>query len=80
VSAQSAPGGPHDGAETREGPWFCVYGHEHGDKKGAVFCDAVWDQSWRGSVCGLHDAGLTMNCTCTPTQSDGVDPAGTMEP
>jgi hypothetical protein len=54
-------------------PWFCVYGHEHGDKRGAIACDAAWDQSWRGSVCGLHDAGLAMLCTCTPTLNDGAE-------
>ena len=51
---------PQDNGEQATAPWFCVYGHEHGDIADARSCDQAWDQSWRGSVCPLHDAGLRM--------------------
>jgi hypothetical protein len=55
-------------ADVQGAPWFCVYGHEHGDRDGAESCDQEWDQSWRGQVCPPHDAGLYwMGCICTPS-------------
>lgn len=62
-------------AETGAATWFCVYGHEHAAIAEAQACDTKWDNAWKGSVCGLHDAGLPMSCTCTPTQSDGKEDA-----
>lgn len=52
--------------------WFCAFGHEHADFRAALNCDSVWDNSRKGSLCALHDAGMTEPCTCTPTLNDGT--------
>lgn len=57
--------------------WFCVYGHEHARVEDARYCDNWWDETWKGSVCGLHDAGLRVPCSCSRTaQIDGRNDVG----